>query len=44
MSKKQHVIGVIPARYGSTRFRGKVLVEIAGKSMIQWLTFPGLRN
>lgn len=37
MSGKQHVIGVIPARYGSTRFRGKVLAEIAGKPMIQWV-------
>ena len=37
MSKKQNVIGVIPARYGSSRFRGKVLAEIAGKPMIQWV-------
>jgi len=37
MTKKQQVIGVIPARYGSSRFRGKVLVEIAGKPMIQWV-------
>ena len=37
MSKKQHVIGVIPARYGSSRFCGKVLAEIAGKPMIQWV-------
>ena len=29
------VICVIPARYGSTRFEGKPLVEICGKSMIQ---------
>lgn len=29
------VIGVIPARYGSTRFKGKVLAEIAGKPMVQ---------
>ncbi|MCK5462677.1 MAG: NTP transferase domain-containing protein, partial [Bacteroidales bacterium] len=35
MSKKQNVIGVIPARYGSSRFPGKVLAEIAGKPMIQ---------
>lgn len=28
-------IGVIPARYASTRFPGKPLVEIKGKSMIQ---------
>jgi 3-deoxy-manno-octulosonate cytidylyltransferase (CMP-KDO synthetase) len=29
------VIGVIPARYSSTRFEGKVLANIAGKPMIQ---------
>ena len=29
------VIGVIPARYGSTRFPGKPLVKIAGKTMIE---------
>lgn len=29
------VLGVIPARYASTRFPGKPLVEIAGKSMLQ---------
>jgi len=30
-----NVIGVIPARYGSTRFDGKVLADIMGKPMIQ---------
>ncbi len=35
MSKKQKVIGVIPARYASSRFPGKVLKDIAGKPMIQ---------
>ncbi|MFH1238862.1 MAG: 3-deoxy-manno-octulosonate cytidylyltransferase [bacterium] len=29
------IIGVIPARYASVRFPGKVLADIAGKSMIQ---------
>lgn len=29
------VLGVIPARYGSTRFPGKPLAMIAGKSLIQ---------
>lgn len=29
------IIGIIPARFASTRFEGKPLVEIAGKSMIQ---------
>lgn len=28
-------IGVIPARYGSTRFEGKVLADLHGKPMIQ---------
>lgn len=29
------IIGIIPARFGSTRFPGKPLVDIAGKTMIQ---------
>ncbi|MEO1049844.1 MAG: 3-deoxy-manno-octulosonate cytidylyltransferase [Bacteroidota bacterium] len=29
------ILGVIPARYGSTRFPAKALADIAGKSMIQ---------
>lgn len=31
------IVGVIPARYGSSRFKGKVLADIAGKPMIQWV-------
>lgn len=30
-------IGIIPARYESTRFPGKPLVDIKGKPMIQWV-------
>ena len=30
-----NVVGIIPARYGSTRFPGKPLVMIAGKPLIQ---------
>ena len=30
-----NIIGIIPARYKSTRFPGKPLVNINGKSMIQ---------
>lgn len=30
-------IGVIPARYGSTRFKGKPLADICGKPMIWWV-------
>lgn len=29
------ILGIIPARYASTRFPGKPLIEIQGKSMIQ---------
>jgi 3-deoxy-manno-octulosonate cytidylyltransferase (CMP-KDO synthetase) len=31
------VIGVIPARYGSTRLPGKSLVELCGKPLVQWV-------
>ena len=34
---KTRIVGVIPARYGSSRFEGKVLTDIAGKPMIQWV-------
>jgi 3-deoxy-manno-octulosonate cytidylyltransferase (CMP-KDO synthetase) len=30
-----HILGIIPARYHSSRFPGKPLVDIAGKPMIQ---------
>ncbi len=30
-----NIIGIVPARFGSTRFPGKPLVDINGKSMIQ---------
>jgi len=30
-------VGIIPARYESSRFPGKPLCNIAGKSMIQWV-------
>lgn len=30
-------MAVIPARYGSTRFPGKVLAPLAGKPMVQWV-------
>ncbi len=29
------VLGIIPSRYGSSRFPGKPLIDLAGKSMIQ---------
>jgi len=31
------IIGVIPARYGSTRFPGKPLVMLKGKPLLQWV-------
>jgi len=31
------VVGIIPARYGSTRFPGKPLALIAGKPLIRWV-------
>ena len=34
MPKNNHSLGIIPARFASTRFPGKPLVEINGKSMI----------
>ena len=35
MTKMKHNIGIIPARYASSRFPGKPLADIAGKPMIQ---------
>jgi 3-deoxy-manno-octulosonate cytidylyltransferase (CMP-KDO synthetase) len=35
--KKDAIIAVIPARYGSTRFPGKALADIKGRPMIQWV-------
>ncbi len=32
-----HFVGVIPARFNSTRLPGKPLLEIAGKPLIQWV-------
>lgn len=32
-----NAIGIIPARYASTRFPGKPLADILGKPMIQWV-------
>lgn len=34
-TKATQVVGIIPARFGSTRFPGKPLAKILGKSMIQ---------
>jgi 3-deoxy-manno-octulosonate cytidylyltransferase (CMP-KDO synthetase) len=39
MSKKRKIkiAGIIPARYESSRFPGKVLGDICGKPMLQWV-------
>ena len=36
-NKKDTIAALIPARYGSTRFPGKALVDIKGRPMIQWV-------
>lgn len=41
--KDLRIIGVIPARYKSTRFPGKPLVEICGKPMIWWVYQQALK-
>jgi len=33
--KTKNIVGIIPARFGSTRLEGKPLVDICGKTMIQ---------
>jgi 3-deoxy-manno-octulosonate cytidylyltransferase (CMP-KDO synthetase) len=39
-----NIIGIIPARYGSTRFPGKPLIDIGGKSMIQRVYEQSLKS
>jgi 3-deoxy-manno-octulosonate cytidylyltransferase (CMP-KDO synthetase) len=34
---KKKILAIIPARYESSRFEGKPLKEIKGKSMIMWV-------
>ncbi len=31
------IVGIIPARYASTRFPAKPLADIAGQTMIEWV-------
>ncbi|MDH5655125.1 MAG: 3-deoxy-manno-octulosonate cytidylyltransferase [Spirochaetia bacterium] len=33
----EKILGVIPARYSSERFPGKVIADLCGKPMIQWV-------
>jgi 3-deoxy-manno-octulosonate cytidylyltransferase (CMP-KDO synthetase) len=35
--RPDQIVAIIPARYASSRFPGKSLVDIAGKPMIQWV-------
>ena len=37
MRKITNSLGIIPARFASTRFPGKPLVDIGGKTMVQWV-------
>ena len=34
---KEKIIGLIPARMGSSRFPGKPIVNICGKPMVYWV-------
>ena len=40
---KMKIIGVIPARYRSSRFPGKPLADICGKPMIWWVYQQALK-
>ncbi len=42
--KNRKVLALIPARYQSTRFPGKPLADIGGKSMIQRTYEPGRKK
>lgn len=35
--RREQVVAIIPARYASSRFPGKPLVDLEGKPMIQWV-------
>ena len=37
MAHQPRIVGIIPARYGSSRFEGKPLALIAGRPMIEWV-------
>ena len=44
IERKMNILGIIPARYGSTRFPGKPLVSINGVSMIQRVYEQALKS
>lgn len=37
MNEKMDAIGIIPARYASTRFPGKLFQDLAGKTILEWV-------
>ena len=41
---KLKIMGVIPARFNSTRLPGKALREIAGRPMIHWVYLNAKRS
>jgi 3-deoxy-manno-octulosonate cytidylyltransferase (CMP-KDO synthetase) len=38
------IVGIIPARIGSTRFPGKMLAPIAGKPLVEWVLAACLKS
>jgi len=44
MTKHLNILGVIPARFNSTRLPGKALREIAGRPMIHWVYLNAKRS
>ncbi len=38
------IVGIIPARFNSNRFKGKPLADIAGKPMIEWTYWQAKRS
>ena len=40
----RQICGIIPARWGSTRFPGKILTPIAGRPLIEWVIKGCLRS
>lgn len=37
MATRPRIVGIIPARYGSSRFEGKPLALIEGRPMVEWV-------
>ena len=43
-NKQQSIIAIIPARWSSSRFPGKPLVDLCGKPLIQWVWEAACRS